>query len=107
MTRQTLRHFLIVMLTSIIAAAGVANAQVINDSTVTQKENRINFANEFLREIKAVYQIQKQWESELPEDPSASGKLLTGKIGRAHVELQSHSDLVCRLLLEKKKKKRR
>src|SRR5438132_3448318 len=24
------------------------------------------------------------------------------KIGRAHVELQSHSDLVCRLLLEKK-----
>src|SRR5215204_7059273 len=26
------------------------------------------------------------------------------KIGRAHVELQSHSDLVCRLLLEKKKK---
>src|SRR5947207_8615826 len=26
------------------------------------------------------------------------------EIGRAHVELQSHSDLVCRLLLEKKKK---
>src|SRR5438034_3652544 len=25
------------------------------------------------------------------------------QIGRAHVELQSHSDLVCRLLLEKKK----
>src|SRR5437588_1274271 len=25
------------------------------------------------------------------------------EIGRAHVELQSHSDLVCRLLLEKKK----
>src|SRR5438132_10498129 len=28
----------------------------------------------------------------------------TSEIGRAHVELQSHSDLVCRLLLEKKKK---
>src|SRR5438034_7921992 len=27
------------------------------------------------------------------------------EIGRAHVELQSHSDLVCRLLLEKKKQK--
>src|SRR5438034_6422864 len=27
------------------------------------------------------------------------------QIGRAHAELQSHSDLVCRLLLEKKKKK--
>src|SRR5437588_1186767 len=27
------------------------------------------------------------------------------KIGRAQSELQSHSDLVCRLLLEKKKKK--
>ena len=26
------------------------------------------------------------------------------EIGRAHVELQSHSELVCRLLLEKKKK---
>src|SRR5438132_3807408 len=25
------------------------------------------------------------------------------EIGRAHVELQSHSDIVCRLLLEKKK----
>src|SRR5260221_1933123 len=29
-------------------------------------------------------------------------QLLHSKIGRAHVELQSHSDLVCRLLLEKK-----
>src|SRR6266851_8175017 len=29
------------------------------------------------------------------------------EIGRAHVELQSHHDLVCRLLLEKKKKKTR
>src|SRR5206468_9767803 len=29
------------------------------------------------------------------------------EIGRAHVELQSRSDLVCRLLLEKKKKKKR
>src|SRR2546430_6801059 len=28
------------------------------------------------------------------------------KIGRAHVELQSQSNLVCRLLLEKKKKTR-
>ena len=28
-----------------------------------------------------------------------------GKIGRAQSELQSHSDLVCRLLLEKKKNK--
>ena len=27
------------------------------------------------------------------------------KIGRAHAELQSHHDLVCRLLLEKKKNK--
>src|SRR4051812_49882628 len=27
------------------------------------------------------------------------------QIGRAHVELQSHVNLVCRLLLEKKKKK--
>ena len=30
---------------------------------------------------------------------------LNAKIGRAHVELQSHHDLVCRLLLEKKKYK--
>src|SRR5688572_32254427 len=34
-----------------------------------------------------------------------SGKPV-GKIGRAHVELQSQSNLVCRLLLEKKKKKK-
>ena len=31
-------------------------------------------------------------------------KMETKKIGRAQSELQSHSDLVCRLLLEKKKK---
>src|SRR2546430_4300866 len=30
----------------------------------------------------------------------------TREIGRAHVELQSQSNLVCRLLLEKKKKKK-
>src|SRR5690242_20922487 len=33
------------------------------------------------------------------------GKLPAGQIGRAHVELQSHVNLVCRLLLEKKNKK--
>src|SRR2546427_6013852 len=36
--------------------------------------------------------------------------IITGmprKIGRAHVELQSQSNLVCRLLLEKKKKQTR
>src|SRR5437773_5857064 len=30
-----------------------------------------------------------------------------GQIGRAHVELQSHHDLVCRLLLEKKNRNNR
>src|SRR5688572_31556225 len=33
------------------------------------------------------------------------GRRSPRKIGRAHVELQSQSNLVCRLLLEKKKKK--
>src|SRR5438874_12721866 len=32
------------------------------------------------------------------------GASACGEIGRAHVELQSRRDLVCRLLLEKKKK---
>src|SRR5690606_41563999 len=31
---------------------------------------------------------------------------MTAKIGRAHVELQSRENLVCRLLLEKKKRSR-
>src|SRR5215204_7475403 len=35
----------------------------------------------------------------------APASVLLPKIGRAQSELQSHSDLVCRLLLEKKKKK--
>src|SRR2546428_9406566 len=41
-----------------------------------------------------------------PDQPQAPPlKLLQARseIGRAHVELQSRSDLVCRLLLEKKK----
>src|SRR5438132_4638635 len=33
------------------------------------------------------------------------GEQFADQIGRAHSELQSHSDLVCRLLLEKKKNK--
>src|SRR5438034_9851455 len=33
---------------------------------------------------------------------SSATSSVGSKIGRAHVELQSHSDLVCRLLLEKK-----
>src|SRR2546428_10382519 len=61
----------------------------------------------------------REWRS-LPDAPPAGGSrgreavLLAGRfrgarwrphrqIGRAHVELQSRSDLVCRLLLEKKK----
>src|SRR5688572_31003672 len=35
----------------------------------------------------------------------ASSLRIRSEIGRAHVELQSQSNLVCRLLLEKKKKK--
>src|SRR5260221_3733869 len=34
---------------------------------------------------------------------ASSMRSVFAEIGRAHVELQSHSDLVCRLLLEKKK----
>ena len=37
--------------------------------------------------------------------PAAAKKEEKAEIGRAHVELQSRSDLVCRLLLEKKKYK--
>src|SRR5688572_32067377 len=37
--------------------------------------------------------------------PQAWRPALRPQIGRAHVELQSQSNLVCRLLLEKKKKK--
>src|SRR5438132_2371939 len=36
-----------------------------------------------------------------PSEPFALASIK--EIGRAHAELQSHSDLVCRLLLEKKK----
>src|SRR5437773_8927491 len=38
-----------------------------------------------------------------PAARSNPGSPIYGKIGRAHSELQSHHDLVCRLLLEKKK----
>src|SRR5438034_3254250 len=42
---------------------------------------------------------------EMPDEPA--GCLRTGLRSEEHTsELQSHSDLVCRLLLEKKKKKR-
>src|SRR2546427_13200348 len=37
---------------------------------------------------------------------TAACPLTPRQIGRAHVELQSQSNLVCRLLLEKKKKKK-
>src|SRR3989475_5608499 len=47
----------------------------------------------------------------LPDLPSAATPYCalgrSGKIGRAHVELQSQSNLVCRLLLEKKKQQLR
>src|SRR5882672_1477172 len=42
-----------------------------------------------------------RWRVALRDAPLS--KRDEGQIGRAHVELQSHSDLVCRLLLEKKK----
>src|SRR5438034_8065725 len=46
--------------------------------------------------------IHVQHLSTEPRSPLRPGQLGV-EIGRAHVELQSHSDLVCRLLLEKKK----
>ena len=46
--------------------------------------------------------IAKTYDVLLREQPDAL-LILGDKIGRATSELQSHSDLVCRLLLEKKK----
>src|SRR5437588_7883619 len=42
--------------------------------------------------------------ADVAQKPAQEQEQSYSKIGRAHVELQSHSDLVCRLLLEKKKK---
>ena len=48
--------------------------------------------------------IQEKLEfSEVDELGKEEQQEPQAEIGRAHVELQSHSDLVCRLLLEKKK----
>src|SRR5438034_7340750 len=46
-----------------------------------------------------VHTFRTSWEIE------TEGAILFFEIGRATSELQSHSDLVCRLLLEKKKTK--
>src|SRR5260221_6996639 len=44
-------------------------------------------------------------EGNSPPQPCRSGKRSEGRSEEHTSELQSHSDLVCRLLLEKKKKK--
>ena len=48
--------------------------------------------------------IYNDYIASLVADQQRGIDSLHRQIGRAHVELQSHSDLVCRLLLEKKKK---
>src|SRR5688572_32291530 len=47
-------------------------------------------------------EVERLWRS-----PEMIVQTQLEEIGRAHVELQSQSNLVCRLLLEKKKKKKK
>ena len=49
--------------------------------------------------------VESFWNNEFMVNKSLFEKKVK-KIGRAHSELQSHHDLVCRLLLEKKKKQK-
>src|SRR5207249_7027220 len=50
----------------------------------------------------AAHRVERAWR---PPRPTERATQLHLEIGRAHVELQSRFDLVCRLLLEKKKKR--
>ena len=52
-----------------------------------------------------VFQVASNWVDNPMSGNSATSGAGTAEIGRATSELQSHSDLVCRLLLEKKKTK--
>src|SRR5206468_5856006 len=64
------------------------------------------FAQIFPRAGWVEHDPQEIWASQLGVAHITCGSCSTQpEIGRAHVELQSRSDLVCRLLLEKKKKK--
>src|SRR5207302_10152447 len=47
-----------------------------------------------------VLSVDQRW---VVRDGSSHGGRRAGQIGRAHAELQSRENLVCRLLLEKKK----
>src|SRR5574342_898822 len=72
------------------------------DVSGSSNEVTIDFDND-LGDYKA---FGERWKGRLECGSDASIKLKILKIGRATSELQSPPDLVCRLLLEKKKKNR-
>ena len=71
-----------------------------------ERHTKHRFTDEEARMIRSGYPFLSEHRREhtLAMDRIRKARTDWEEIGRAHVELQSHSDLVCRLLLEKKKK---
>jgi hypothetical protein len=53
------RLIFLAVLASSIAVAGIANGEISNKPQVTQSSSRIQFAEEFLREIRELGQFKK------------------------------------------------
>ena len=76
----------------------------ILQTIVAHKQQEVDEWMRFMPPRQLMAKVEERMAKE--EQPPASMRqalLQSDKIGRATSELQSHSDLVCRLLLEKKK----
>jgi S1-C subfamily serine protease len=87
------RLIFVAVLASSIAVARIANGEISNEPQVTQNSSRIQFAEEFVREIREAWAIQKKFEVELLEDHSVGEKLQTDIRNNTRLILEMQSNI--------------
>ena len=79
-----------------------AHSQTVQSTNAKEKAARIEFANEFIREVEALYGLQETAKKELAEDKSAQAQLVTAiRVGtRTLFEMKKSVAILDRIFLD-------
>jgi hypothetical protein len=74
---QSMRRCLLTAIAVVALFSSPANSQALSNQATSTKAGRLQLANEFIRELYVLYELQQTAKKEFAEDNSATGRLAT------------------------------